>query len=292
MRKPALLIIVALLAGLYQPVAADPAERGKLPFVCGKPDKDLSGFCMHVENFREGRFNWKFKIFWNKLSPFGPFWLLTHDNDISAFAAASHAVRSYGGGFLLVDTSGKGIENGQDPYNNFGKTNTDARNCRRQMEPAPRFTSRILQIMDIFKPTGYPYLDIHNNSDGFSGDETGGRGSVSIKRKTGSVRKFASRAGDPILHDEDHVIFIKSLLPYSNDKLAREDVAALNGLGLNVIFEQVSKGSNNCSMANYVILNKLGRYYGIEAEHQHTIPQRKMIDLLMQYLKTPRVAQQ
>ena len=67
-------------------------------------------------------------------------------------------------------------------------------------------------------------------------------------------------------------------------------IDALRALGMHEMFEIVTPRGNDCSLSNYVILEKLGDYYNVEVEHGDTKTQKAMIDLLMQYINDPNSA--
>ena len=137
--------------------------------------------CYRRETVKEGRFRWVFHVFHHPTERNGPFWLLPHDDENTAFEAAVYAVATYGGGFLAID-SGQGRRfQGQDPNRNFSRGWSESMLCREQSRPAPKFTAA---VMGHFKAhRRHPYLSLHNNSDGWSGN--GGRGTISVHRSQG-----------------------------------------------------------------------------------------------------------
>jgi hypothetical protein len=55
--------------------------------------------------------------------------------------------------------------------------------------------------------------------------------------------------------------------------------------GMHVKYEIVNKNNNDCSMSNFIVLNKNSNYYNIESEHGDIVAQKLMIDRLMKILK-------
>ena len=69
--------------------------------------------------------------------------------------------------------------------------------------------------------------------------------------------------------------------PFEQNGAAQKLVAQLHKAQVNVIYEHVRPEGNDCSFSNYIVLNQLGDYYNIEAQHGHTGPQKRMLDILM-----------
>ncbi|ESQ14437.1 MAG: hypothetical protein N838_11570 [Thiohalocapsa sp. PB-PSB1] len=235
--------------------------------------------CYRRQQVREGPFRWVFHILEHPKAPKGPFWVLPHDNENTAFDAAVYAVATYGGGLLAVDSGGRRHFLGQDPNRNFSSSRAESRLCRDQRLPAPGYTAAVLNH---YKGRRGPYLALHNNYDGWQGN--GGRGTISLYRETRSSRGFPAQHADAQLRDEDNLVFIAGPRALSADSAVRRRISALNAVGLNVVYKRVDRRSFDCSLSDYIARHAVGEYYNIEAEYGQRQAQQQMIDRLMQAL--------
>ena len=238
--------------------------------------KALQGLCINQIAFKEGGYHWKMLLVTHPKAPKGPFWFLPHDNEQSAFDAAVYATRKYGGGFLAVMANDQRNFEGQDPNRNFGDTLSTAQNCTKQNQPAPRYGKIIFHIIDTYRASSMPYLALHNNTNG---------GGISILKSTPSVRSFSAyktTVDGQGLRDEDSLIYIAGKSRTPNKKKLKK----LLKNGLNTRYETVNNSNNDCSMSNYVVLNRnTEKYYNIETEHGDLKTQKKMISILMKILR-------
>jgi hypothetical protein len=233
--------------------------------------------CYRREEVREGAFHWVFHVLEHRKAPEGPFWVLPHDNENSAFEAALHAVTTYGGGLLAVDSGGRRTHLGQDPNRNFSTSASESRLCSAQRAPAPGYTGAILAH---YKGRRGPYLAMHNNENGWRGN--GGRGTISVYRTSAVLYGFPAASGP--LRDEDNLVFLAGTGTPATDPALRRRIAALNAAGLNVQYKQVTDRSFDCSLSDYIARRRLGDYYNIEAEHGRREDQIAMADRLMAVL--------
>jgi len=238
--------------------------------------KSLNGLCVNLLEFQEGRYRWQMLLVTHPKAPKGAFWFLPHDNENSAFSSAVYATRRYGGGFLAIVADGQRYFKQQDPNRNFGDTASVANHCSRQNYPAPKYSKIIFGIIDSYRSRGMPYLALHNNTNG---------GGISILKSTNSVHSYPAyktiKDGGG-LSDEDSLIYIAG----SSRDPDKHKLDRLLSKGLNVRYEVVNKHTNDCSMSNYVILNKhTDNYFNIEAQHGDTKTQKKMVDILMKSLR-------
>ncbi|MEA2027714.1 MAG: hypothetical protein U9N49_01890 [Campylobacterota bacterium] len=242
--------------------------------------KDIKSLCLKELSFKEGKYHWKMLLVWNPQEPKGAFWYLPHDDENAAFDSAVYATRHYGGGFLAVINRDRRVFAGQDPNRNFGTTATQARICSQQKHPAPLYVKTIFSIIDSFRDRRYPYLTLHTNSNGHSGN--GGAGHISMLKKGSTVLSFPAatiKRGKKLgLSDEDSLIYIAT----KNKKPNMDRVKRFNDLGINVKYELVNPRRNDCSMSNYVVL-ELGSeaYINIEVEHGDGDTQKVMIDKVL-----------
>ena len=238
--------------------------------------KGLEGLCVDQIAFREGSHNWKMLLVTHPEAPKGPFWFLPHDNEQSAFSAAIYATQKYGGGFLAVMSNDQRHFEGQDPNRNFGDTPSTAQNCAKQNEPAPKYGKIIFHIIDTYRASSMPYLALHNNTDG---------GGISILRSTNSTHSYPAHktiSNGQGLRDEDSLVYIAGISKTPN----KNKLKKLLKNGLNTRYETVNYANNDCSLSNYVVLNRhTEKYYNIETQHGDLKTQKKMIDILMNILK-------
>ncbi len=245
--------------------------------------KHLKSLCLHQISFTEGKYNWKMVLIYHAKYAKGPFWFLPHDDEESAFDAAIYATNRYGGGFLAVLSNGERKFGGQDPNRNFGSDKKTTKICKQQKYPAPLYSKLIFSIIDTYRTPGLPYLALHNNSDGWAGN--GGRGTISILKSSSLVQSYPSGkvhlGKSNSINDEDNLVYIAGTESVPSQKKLKE----LTDLGIHTKYEVVNRNNNDCSMSNYVVLNKGGDYYNIETEHGDTNSQKIMIDKLMDLLK-------
>jgi len=251
--------------------------------------------CYRLQQVREGSFRWTFHILEHQQQPRGPFWVLPHDNEDTAFDVAVQAVIDYGGGLLAVDSGGQRNFLGQDPNRNFSRSKAESRLCRGQRRPSPGYSQAVL---DHYRGRRGPVLAMHNNHDGWSGN--GGAGTISLARESATLRAYPgvrsgtnrvaypSHAGvSSRLRDEDNLIFVVGSGPLSADPALQRRVAALNAAGLNVMHKQLNNTNFDCSLSDYVARHRLGEYYNIEAEHGDRQTQQQMVERLLQALDIP-----
>ena len=245
--------------------------------------KKLENLCVHLLSFNEKKYHWKMLLVTNPKKSTGFFWFLPHDDENSAFDSAVYATEKYGGGFLSVISNDKRYFMGQDPNRNFGTDSHTAKICKKQHYPAPLYSKYIFEIIDSYKKPNMPYLALHNNKNGWYGN--GGAGGVSILKNSKTVKSYLS--GKVLtgkfkgMKDEDNLVYIAGKKKYPN----RSKLDALLSDGLHVKYEIVNERSNDCSMSNYLVLNKGNNYYNIETEKGDVKTQRKMIDKLMNSIK-------
>ena len=244
---------------------------------------DLKRLCVHQLAVKEGKYLWNMLLVTHPNVSIGAFWFLPHDNENSAFDAAIYAVKKYGGGFLSIMANDKRYYKNQDPNRNFSLNATKEKSCKHQKTSSHKFTKIITSIIQEYTHDKFPILALHNNKNSWYGGV--GQGGVSILNSSKSVYSYKAHKDITSytkgLKDEDSLVYIagKNVTPNKsilNDLLKR---------GLNVKYEIVNRHNNDCSLSNYVILNRpnLG-YYNVEAEHGDTQTQKIMIDKLMQHI--------
>ncbi len=260
------------ISACMDPVEARSADiRRNLGALRGAP------ICYRRQTVSEGPFQWVFHVLEHTKAPKGPFWVVPHDNENAAFDAGVHAVLTYGGGLLAVDSSGNRTRYGQDPNRNFSRSRSESRLCSGQRRAAPRYTAAILGH---YRGRSGPYLALHNNRNGHAGN--GGSGNLSMALAGRSITSWPGAAvGSPALRDEDNLVFMADRHPPGTDANTRRRIAALNRAGLNVMHKEVTDRSFDCSMSDFVARHRLGDYYNIEAELGARRTQIEMVDRLM-----------
>lgn len=238
-----------------------------------------SKMCIYQLSFQENDYNWNMLLVYNSGSQKGPFWFLPHDDENTAFDSAVYAIQKYGGGFLSVISKNNRYFNGQDPNRNFGETQNTVKTCNQQRQSAPLYSKYIFKVIDTFKKESIPYLSMHNNKNGWYGN--GGTGGISILKTSSTVRSYQS--GNVLtgrlkgIKDEDSLVYIAG----TSMNPSPLKLKLLIDAGMHVKYEVVNKNNNDCSMSNYVVLNKGEDYYNIETEHGDSAAQKTMIDRLM-----------
>jgi len=246
--------------------------------------KILKKLCVNIVAFREKNYFWKLLLVRNPTKPKGAFWFLPHDDENTAFDSAVYATQKYGGGFLAILSNNHRYFRKQDPNRNFGTTFKSAKICTKQHYPAPLYSKNIFKIIDSFKKENYPYLALHNNKDGYYGN--GGSGGVSILHASKSVHSYKAfkkiNTKTKGLRDEDSLVYIAGF----SKKPPQKKLLHFLEAGLNVKYEVIRKNRNDCSLSNYVVLNKgTTNYINIETEHGDLVTQKKMIDIVMGLIK-------
>lgn len=250
--------------------------------------KTLKHLCVNKISFKEGKYHWKMILVTHPKRPQGAFWFLPHDDENTAFDAAVYATEKYGGGFLAVMANDKRYFIDQDPNRNFGDTVQTARTCKKQKYPAPKYSKIVFMIIDAFRTRTMPYMALHNNKNGWFGND--GNGGVSILTSSKSVQSYpASKLitkKDKGLKDEDSLVYIAGF----EKKPDQQKLNTLLNLGLNTKYEIIDKRNNDCSLSNYVVLNKgTTNYYNVEAEHHDLVTHKTMIDRLISLLEIEKI---
>lgn len=244
----------------------------------------LKHLSVKVIRFSEGKYNWQMLLVTNPKKPRGAFWFLPHDDEDTAFDSAVYATLKYGGGFLAVMANNRRYFKGQDPNRNFGDSKATAKICRQQHYPAPKYSKIVFDIIDTYRDRRYPYMALHNNKNGHSGN--GGSGGVSILKSSRVVKSYPANRNitkkDRGLRDEDTLVYIAGFNKTPN----RAKLNKLLRAGLNTKYEIINSKYNDCSLSNYVVLNKkTTNYYNIESQHRDLKTQKIMIDKIMRLIK-------
>ena len=231
------------------------------------------GICISQLEIEENGLAWRFTVAENTTHAKGPTIFLLHDNEQVSFDTALYGIRKYGGKLVAVEAADSREFKGQDPNRNFGTTAAATAPCSQmRRKPAPIFTEVLMDLQA--RQPGF-ILTLHNNANGYSGN--GGSGGISAARQSAVLKGMMAPNGG----DEDDAILLAGTKPFDQNNEARKTVAKLHKQGVNVIYEHVRPDRNDCSFSNYVVLNNLGTYYNIEAQHGHGAQQKRMLDILM-----------
>jgi hypothetical protein len=219
--------------------------------------------CYREEKLGDKGLGWTLAIIENRAQPQGPRIAIPRDNEGSAFDTAVYAVASYGGRMVAVQTAESKRSRTQDPNRAFGT----GKSCSGLKQPAPRYTERMIGLLK----GGRHWFSFHDNEGGLSASTTAGQ-------MTGYVNPEAAGA----LADPQNVVVIAG-----SDKPTEPGPTGwrnrLQTLGMNVIYEEVDAGTNDCSMSNYLVIHRLagvGKYFNIMVAKNDEQTQKRMADLL------------
>lgn len=238
--------------------------------------RQAADLCLSRRVLSENGLTWTFTIISNKAHKSGPTIFLLHDNENTAFDAALYGVRKYGGKLVAVESGEhRKLQQVQDPNRNFGMTAEQTSSCGLMREkPAAGFTELLLDLQG--RDAGF-FLTLHNNADGYY--LGGNRGGVRLARRTSLIYGMLL----PMIDDPDDAILLAGQQYLFENKTASKAADYFRKSGINVIYERIIPRKNDCSFSNFVVLNGLGTYYNIEAQHGHLTRQKQMLDALMRY---------
>src|SRR5262245_57554152 len=190
-----------------------------------------AGLCYREEKLADAGLKWKLAIVENRAQPQGPRIAIPRDNEGSAFDTAVYAVATYGGRMVAVETGDQKGRRTQDPNRAFGT----GKSCTGLKRPAPRYTEKMIGLLK----GGRHWFSFHSNDGGLSAATT-----------SGQMTGFVNPAATGVLADPHNVVVM------AGSDLATEPGPIgwrnrLQTLGLNVIYEQVDAGTNDCSLSNY-----------------------------------------
>lgn len=237
-------------------------------------------FCFGEKRFRDGGRDWILQYVVRADFPNGPRWVLPHDSEDAALDGALYALAQYGGAFVAVEAREQRKNSGQDPNRAFGPTARDADTCR-QMDQPHRILPRLIDEFYAGSQGRWPYLALHTNSNGYSGN--GGSGTISISRPSRVLQAHPSPQASGRLRDEDNLVLTAGLGQLRSGSRQSGAIAALNAAGVHAIYEVVTPGGNDCSLSNYLLLTKGDiEYYNIEGQDGDVVGISAMIDALVQ----------
>ena len=224
-----------------------------------KPDF-LSGVTVSEARFSEAGFNWHLLRFVNAAKPFGPLWVVPHDDENAAFDSAIAALKTHGGGAVVVN-SGSGSSRMQSGQGTCGGRAAILFRCdpnRNFSSATPIFTNAHLDQ----RSAGQPVIALHTNAPGFGP----GKGEITIldvaAASKGKIRArkngYFGGAGPAVLKDRDSY----AILPFVAPTIQEYDVRCRKALvqaGVHVWHEAVGKSDG--SFSNYVVVEKADIVY-------------------------------
>lgn len=221
------------------------------------------GLCIKQHVFQEGGLRWVLQIVQSKVDPNAFFWMVPHDNEQSAFDTAVYGVSKYHGTVVAVETGGQRNNGKQDPNRNFdAKTGLK---CADQVAHSRLYTTNVMR----WRRNNAPIIALHTNS---------GKGKISITKPYKGPKPFP--AANPIASKspDNTLIFVASTELPEDDPNMMRFVKALNGSGIHVLYETVSRERNDCSLSNYAALTGIRDYINIEVVEGDGDAQRDMLD--------------
>lgn len=237
-----------------------------------------SPLCYSLVPVEEAGRRWLVQVIENYENVSGPAWLAPHDNEDAGQNGGLWAVAKYGGFLITFEIGEQRIFQGQDANRIFGTTAQAVSACRNLRTPHPQLTNL---IDGYFRMAPRPYLSLHSNTDGHGN----GRGTISVLRKNSILQGHPARRGNGLADDEDNLIMTAGTTRFGENARALHFTSAMNHQGINVIYEDLSSGNNDCSFSNFVKLNRQGDYYTVEVEHGDDQRMRELIAALLRYLR-------
>jgi hypothetical protein len=239
-----------------------------------------SPLCYSLVTVEEAGRRWLVQVIENYENVNSWAWLAPHDNEDAAQSGGIWAVAKYGGFLITFETGDQRIFQGQDANRIFGTTAQDAATCAQLSAPHPKLTAL---IDGYFRASPRPYLSLHSNDNGYSGN--GGRGTISVLRRSSVLQGHPTKtAAGKLADDEDNLIMTAGTLGFNNDPKALHFASAMTHQGIHVIYEAITPAKNDCSFSNYVKLNRQADYYTVEVEHGKTRRMQELITILLTYL--------
>ncbi len=233
--------------------------------------------CLTEQRFEEDGIAWHLLIVRNIEEP-GPLWAVPHDDEDAAFVSAVYAVLRYGGTIVAVENGERRLVGGQDPNLAFATTPSAVEVCAGATAPAPNYAAAFLSQWD----QRYPVIGLHTNWDGYLAG--GGLGTISVRRSDPKMIPFPSAVAEGRFADEDTIAMLVSARAPGDNDVGRAAIARLNETGVHVIYRYVTEANNECTLADYLTLNRLAPYFNLEVEHGDAVTQAALIDRLLDFV--------
>ena len=264
----------ALIAGLLTvaPAIAEPIDPAAVTHADFRrvATGDWAGLAVHRHTVADDGVTWKLWRITNPARPDGPLWVVPHDNENAAFAAAIHAVRRWGGTIVAVDS-------GTDDTVRAARYVTAWDGSR--LDPNRTFTAAfpayVGAVLSTLGSRDRPIIALHTNAPGFDpaastcGTESGpgGGGAISIKlcNATYTPRPAADRSWP---WDDDDSIVIAPYLASAGPGSGWCQQSLVRG-NFNISFEKVAVSDG--SLSNYAAQNGLS-YLNFETQDRGNDP--------------------
>lgn len=234
--------------------------------------------CLSIADVSSAGVVWRLVVIRNLAEP-GPLWAVPHDEENAAFAAGVYAVLRYGGIMVAVENDERRNVEGLDPNHVFAADGAQLSRCDID-EPPVEFIDAFLGFWD----RSYPVVGLHSNWDGFA--EAGGRGTISVNRQDEKMIPFPSPVAVGRFADEDTIAMLVSTIPPLENASGRAAIDWFNRRGVHVVYRHVTDANNDCTLADFLTLNRLGDYVNLEVEHGDVDTQKAMVDLLIEFFAT------
>jgi hypothetical protein len=235
-----------------------------------------TGICLEQHTLDENGIAWKLTLIRNVERP-GALWVAPHDDEDAAFSAGLRAVQLYGGVLVAVESGEQRLVASVDPNHIFATTPEAAGICPDTDRPAPLYTAAILAERN----PEFPVIGLHSNWDGYR--EAGGQGTISVHRGDPKMIPFPSTAATGRFADEDTVVMLVGATPIDLNSVSAVARDWFNAQGVHVIYRFVSSANNECTLADFLTLNGISRYYNLEVEHGDSETLAALTDLLMRF---------
>lgn len=235
-----------------------------------------AALCVNEQRFEENGVAWHLVTIRNTARS-GPLWVVPHDDEDAAFAASLYALERYGGTLVAVEADEEREVGGIDPNRTFRPSRAGSASCPAAPAGFPRYARAVLAGWN----RSFPVIGMHSNANGFG--EGRGAGTISIRRADAGSQPFAAR-GTGRLADEDTLVMIASAAAAEDNPRGLAEIAWFNARGVNVLYNRVGAGIVECTLADYVTLDRIGAYLGIEVEDGDTRTAEALADLLMEFI--------
>ncbi len=239
-------------------------------------------FCVNEQRFEESGVAWHLVTIRNTARS-GPLWVVPHDDEDAAFAASLYALGRHGGTLVAVEADEDREVGRIDPNRTFRPSRAGPAACAGAPSSFPRYARAVLGAWN----RSFPVIGMHSNANGFG--EGRGAGTISIRRADARAQPFAAR-GSGRLADEDTMVMIASTAPAETNPRGMAEIEWFNARGVSVLYNRVAADSAECTLADYVTLDRIGAYLGIEVEDGDTRTAEALADLLMEFIDSPAYA--
>lgn len=249
--------------------SVDPMRIDDDDFARNRDPARWDGLVVQAVGFRDLAIPWRLWRIRNAARPYGPLWVVPHDNENATFAAALDAVRQWGGTVIAVDTALR-----DDGY---AARFNHADAARPATDPNRHFTEERSAyreaILGDLTGARQPIIALHANAEGADpslarchGEGMGyGAGDISVALCTDRMvgRRSPTRRWP---FDDDDTL---ALVPHRTDGRGSYCGGAMAEDGFNMIYEAVEAGDG--SLSNYAARHGLA-YVNLETRDRGNSP--------------------